>query len=846
MTQQSVSRLEPGAFECIVRMCYAVLEACTEEQNYESAYRLLTFTGGFCTAAASPSAGSSATNQADQQQQKTIYMTERISIHPIFADLRLWERVLLLHQQDQQNNDRKEEEANNALAAEDDEDAKDGDESSSQKEDDENDSAADEDSEVYDSVVTTLYEMVGYNVPAEEVSRFATRISEEKGWFATEKGQALLVLARRLTAKRDEGSDNAVETPKRESEFSFIRKDSARNKDVLGGGVSMVDDAVLQSEEIAWNHPSTCLVSYEKHGVGARAFLGSMLGGASSEGQMVGTNSLHGSTHGSTHGVRRSSGSNKMGVLDANGGDYAGRVAITAMASFGGSAVVTGGIDGSIFLAHTINSSSRLVNGMQLQWGAKQQGGEIDRGDGSCSATGSVTCIAASKGSGYKFGGGSNDKMSSKPGSDSNVYPDEDEMISSMDGCWVIAGTTGGALRVWSLRDVFYASCMMHRESQDSVRPSVGDDFGMQDAVAGAPVGGHRGGVTCIDLPPRMYRPDSLVSGGEDGLIKLWSLKPPSSDQNGGASGAATKNSIQSRVFHNRQITSITDNFDTSDGAEGVLTGHEGKIICVKTAWHGDKLLSGGADRTVRLWDISGTGGGKPLTTLRGHQGWVTQTHFWGPNAIVSASTDRSILLWDTRIGSSPLFALRYHLSPVSDLLLGNRSEPLMVSAGADGSLATWDFRMLSNARAAESPPSPNEDNAENNARIQSSSSRTMRSPIAKMNHLSHSFKRKSASSSSVNCGSIKLARSVGRDDFSFFSTSDDGVVKEWEAASGGIIGAHNSGHRDAISGFATFSSTDGLMRQNKSGAVSSVGGTITCSWDGTVRLRRLSRKSAR
>lgn len=260
-----------------------------------------------------------------------------------------------------------------------------------------------------------------------------------------------------------------------------------------------------------------------------------------------------------------------------------------------------------------------------------------------------------------------------------------------------------------------------------------------------------------------------------------------------------------------------------------MLTGHEGRIICIKTAWHGDKLLSGGADKTVRLWDCSGSGG-KPITTLRGHQATVTQTHFWGPNTIVSASTDRSIHLWDTRVGTSPLFVLRYHLSPVSDLLLGNRSEPLIVSAGADGSLATWDFRVLSGARAED-------ENAES-ARAQSS--RTIRSPMATMNHIDHL-------KSSMNCGSVKLARAIARDDFSFFSVSDDGVVNEWEAASGGKVSMHDSGHNDAISGFSTFSSTDGL-RQNKSsgGAVSTVGGTITCSWDGTVRLRRLSRKSAR
>ncbi|KAL9187155.1 hypothetical protein ACHAXT_010875 [Thalassiosira profunda] len=853
--QQGVSRLEPSAFECLVRLCYAVLEACTEEQNYEGAYRLLTLTGGFCTA----SSGSA------QGEQKTRYMTERISIHPIFADLRLWERVLLLHQQDQQNTDRKEDSSENAIK--DNEGGDDGEES--KPDDADNEDASDTD-DAYDAVVTTLYEMVGYGVSAEEVSRFATRISEEKGWFATEKGQALLVLARRLTAKRDEQAGGKPAENDRDSEFLF--RDSVTGTKDHHVGAVIGDDTVLESEEIAWSHPSICLVSHERQGGGARAFLGSMLGGAGATADNLGSQSIHGtSRHGSGSQGLQSDGSAKR-ILNAN--DHAGRTAITTMASFGGSAVVTGGIDGSVFLAHTINfgadkseiefhcpskdstctsplhSKSRLINGVQLQWGESKTGvAAADAGD--LTATGSVTCMAASKG---RFSG--TDKASSKQG-DGDGCPDEEEIISSMDGCWVIAGSTGGSLRCWSLQDVYHSSVMIHRRENapagspphgtrsqhvsGATSARLGDDFGMREAVSGVAIGGHRGGVTCVDLPPRMYRPDSLISGGEDGLIKLWSLKSPTSgsgDQDGGAT-AGKKSSIQSRFFHGSQQigTSITD-FDASD-AQGVLTGHEGKIICVKTAWHGDKLLSGGADKTVRLWDLSGGGGGKPLTTLRGHQGYVTETYFWGPNTIVSASTDRSIHLWDTRVGSLPLFALRYHLSPVSDLLLGNRSEPLMVSAGADGSLATWDFRTLSSANAPDSPSA--EDKAGKGDGAQPSS-RTVRSPIAQMHHTGSTSK----SSPLKSCGSVKLARSVGRDDFSFFSVSDDGVVNEWEASGGTKISSHESGHRDAISGFAAYTAADGL-RQTKAGgrggAVSTVGGTITCSWDGTVRLRRLSRK---
>ena len=100
---------------------------------------------------------------------------------------------------------------------------------------------------------------------------------------------------------------------------------------------------------------------------------------------------------------------------------------------------------------------------------------------------------------------------------------------------------------------------------------------------------------------------------------------------------------------------------------------------------------------------------------------------------------------------------------------------------------------------------------------------------------------------SPMNCGSVKLARAIARDDFSFFSLSNN-VVNEWDAASGGETNTRHSGHRDAIPGFSTCSATDGLRQSKGSGrgAVSFVGGTITCPWDGTVRLRRLSCKCAR
>jgi len=815
--QQSISRLEPNAFDCIVRLCYAVLQACMEEQNYESAYRLLTYTGGFCTAALS--------NNSQVVDQKTMYMTAKIKTHPIFGDMRLWERVLLLHQQDQQN-DRKEDTSGTDQNADETESAANGSDT------EENDSDA------YDAAVTTLYEMVGYNVLAEDVARFATQVSQDQGWFTSEKGQSLLVLARRLTAKRDEGDDEKTGMG---SDLALGGSGLGTARDFTGLGIAMASaDLSLDCQEMAWSHPSTSLITTERHGLAeAKAFLGNMLGG-SQEARNVGTHNFSNKTQ------AFQTSSSLDGVLDAK--NHSGRVAIAAMASFGSTAVVTGGVDGSIFLAHTIHfgyerdgSDSNHVDGIFLQWGTK---GDENRESGS----GAISCLAASTGAGYRLGGLD---RNSKPGQDSSTAI-EDDMISSMDGCRVIAGTTRGGIRVWSLKDVCSwslsrrdAGSEQHATSPNQsrhgytatsvtsslVRSTADDIIAMQDSVHGFHVGGHRGGVTCIDIPPRMYRPDTLLSGGEDGLIKLWSLKNQSS-QVPDKTGHVQDSSVQSRFFSNQKMTSVQGDIDSSV-AQAVLTGHGGKILCIKTAWHGDKCLSGGADKTVRLWDIAGNGG-KPLTTLNGHQGWVTQTHFWGPHVIVSASTDRSVALWDTRAGSSPIFALRHHLAPVSDLLLGNRSEPLMISAGADGSLATWDFRVLSGSKSESS----SQVSAEN---VESSSSRTIRFPVAKMNHLAMVAKSQIG-------GPVKLSRAVGRSDFSFFSICDDGVVNEWDASTGRKLGAQKSGHSDAVSGFSSFSPSDELL-QSKSedrGVESHVGGTLSCSWDGTVRLRRYSRKSRR
>jgi len=227
----------------------------------------------------------------------------------------------------------------------------------------------------------------------------------------------------------------------------------------------------------------------------------------------------------------------------------------------------------------------------------------------------------------------------------------------------------------------------------------------------------------------------------------------------------------------------------TSTEPQDVLTGHGGKILCVKVAWNGDRLLSGGADRTLRSWDLQ-QGGSRCLLTMCGHLGWVTHAEYWGPHTIISASSDRTVGLWDARNSPSPLFVLRYHNGPISDLYVGNRDDYQMMTAGADGRIATWDVRYFSLGTKKKST--------------------TIRQPLTQINHCQYKNQ-----SGGVWLSSRLFSKSLE-------SIGMDGIVKTWDPTTGTLRHERFLQHSDVISSYLTPIPHT----------------TITTSWDGTLRYR--------
>jgi WD40 repeat protein len=188
-----------------------------------------------------------------------------------------------------------------------------------------------------------------------------------------------------------------------------------------------------------------------------------------------------------------------------------------------------------------------------------------------------------------------------------------------------------------------------------------------------------------------------VVSGSEDGRLRLWNVKEGSmvGDPWEGHSGSVMwlDWSPNAREIVSGSVDGTIRRWNPNTGrqiAPPIETDH-GQVHAVKYSPRGDKFASGGDDNSIRVWSNDG----KLLIKIMGHDYPVTSLCWSKDGAyIFSGSGDMTIRKWQSNesINGEELVVLRGHTTIVRSVCLTPDGCHL-VSASSDCSVRIWDLK---------------------------------------------------------------------------------------------------------------------------------------------------------
>lgn len=162
------------------------------------------------------------------------------------------------------------------------------------------------------------------------------------------------------------------------------------------------------------------------------------------------------------------------------------------------------------------------------------------------------------------------------------------------------------------------------------------------------------------------FSPDSnlLASASDDSLIHLWDVKKG--------------HNVLTLSGHTGRVWSLAFGYDSPSSNDKEQESEQTKSV---------RLISGGDDGCVRLWDVAT---GDLVLTLEGHSALVCSVAYSPNGWIASGSDDQTIRIWDAATGEL-LRLIHAHEGSVRSIVFG--PDNMIISGGSDEHLRCWDIK---------------------------------------------------------------------------------------------------------------------------------------------------------
>ena len=243
----------------------------------------------------------------------------------------------------------------------------------------------------------------------------------------------------------------------------------------------------------------------------------------------------------------------------------------------------------------------------------------------------------------------------------------------STDDRWIVTAGEDGVVRVWS-------AAAAH-EGAGTVAESMR-------------IESHDGPVYAATFTPNG---DYVISGGRDRQILATPFDPE----------AASRTSYSPIETIRNRLTKVAADLQRSQSI--VVGEHDAAVRCIALGSDDAFLFTGGQDHTVRVWDLSeGMEKASLEKTLRGHGGWVASCLVVPGDAdrVLSGGYDRRVQLWNWKDYAFPQVLRAAGQRSLGDRQLtagaATRDGAWVATASQDGVITVWNMSDPRNPQAQE------------------------------------------------------------------------------------------------------------------------------------------------